>query len=400
MLDRIEDRLIDAPEGLHRLGEPASEAALAEAGLAEDFAGLWERWDGLELGNGEAQFYPLAKHAQASAQAREQGLLHDGDRVIGEQGSALLVLPADPWAEGGEVVSVEDDGQRAPLASTLLKLTIGLVAEMALLYDEEGEYHDELFASNGALRPKAERKLLRRRLDFDEDAPLPRYRLAQLLRRAGEARGAKGELERVLICAPEFTWAYFELGRTLLDLGATTEAARNFASAAERADDPGLRAYFMAWQARASEGEPRAALAAKLLELDPGFVAAQEAGLREALEHGDPQARDLLGLGLAVAPTHVGLLSLRSVVAALPTPIDEDGPDEFDLPDEVDRELTRERELQDAMDPVAGRKPVAAVAADSRPWAKPGTVKPSGAKPSGAKRRGSAKPKPGGRGRR
>lgn len=383
LLDRIEDRLVDAPEGLHRLNEPADPETLAAAALPDEAAVLWERWDGLELGNGEARFLSLAEHARATTDAREQGLLHEGDRVIGEHGSALLVLPADPWAEGGEVVSVEDDGQRAPLASSLLALTLGLVAEMALLYDEEGEYHDELFASNGALRAKAERKLLRRRLDFDEDAPLPRYRLAQLLRRAGEARGARSELERVLVCAPQFVWAHFELGRAQLDLDASDEAARSFATAAEQADDRGLRAHFLAWQARACEGDRRLALAAEVIELDPGFVGAQEAGLREALEHEDPQARELLALGLAIAPNHLGLLALRPAVEGLPIVQRDEGPDEFDLPDEVDRELARERELEA---PLPAKK--------KSPSEKPSSSKPSSSKRSSSKR-GS-----GGRGRR
>lgn len=354
------------------MGEPADPEALAAAKLPEEAHMLWERWDGIELGNGEARLLALAEQARATEQAREQGLLRAGDRVIGEHGSALLVLPADPWAEGGEVVSVEDDGQRAPLASSLLKLTLGLIAEMALLYDEEGEYHDELFASNGALRPKAERKLLRRRLDFDEDAPLPRYRLAQLLRRAGEARGARSELDRVLICAPEFVWAHFELGRALLDLDAPEAAARSFANAAERVDDPGLRAHFLAWQARASSGDRRTALAAKVLELDPSFASAQEAGLREALDHGDPHARDLLALGLAVVPGHLGMLALRSAVDALPIAEDQDGLDEFDLPDEVDRELTRERELAAIEDRESGRELAPKVASPAKKAGKPG----------------------------
>ncbi len=361
--------------------------------MPDEIAVVWERWDGLELGNGEARLLALAEQVQATTEAREQGLLRADDRVIGEQGSALLVLPADPWAEGGEVVSVEDDGQRAPLASSLLKLLLGLVAEMALLYDEEGEYHDELFNSNGSLRPKAERKLLRRRLDFDEDAPLPRFRLAQLLRRVGEAHGARVELERVLVCAPEFAWAHFELGRALLDLdsparpGSRVEAAQSFANAAAKTEDPGLRAHFLAWQARASEGERRAALAAKVLELDPGFASAQEAGLREALEHADPQAHELLALGLAVTPNHLGLLALRPTVEALPssaTAADDDAPDEFDLPDEVDRELMREREQEGP--PPAEKKP-RKPGKSADPSGRPAAKKPATSGRRGAKAR-------------
>lgn len=390
LLDRIEDRLIDAPEGLHRTGAPASDAALAAAGLPDEVAALWSRWDGIDLGNGEAVVLSLAEQAPASERARAAGLLREGDRVIGEQGMSLLVVPADPWAEGGEVVAVEEDGERAPLASSVVRLVLGLVAEMALLYDEEGEYHDELFDSNGALRPKAERKLLRRRLDFDADAPLPRYRLAQLLRRGGEARGAKQELRRVLERAPEFTWAHFELARAQLELGEREGAARSFANAASRSDDPGLRAYFLAWQASASEDAARAALAREVLVLDPGFVGAQESGLREALERGDAGARDLLALGLAVMPSHLGLLSLRGAVEALPASDDDEGPDEFDLPDEVDVELTRQRRAEAALDEASGERPATPSAR------KPGSSKPAGkpAKRGGAKQ-GGAKSKSG-----
>ncbi|MCA9682674.1 MAG: hypothetical protein KC457_10795 [Myxococcales bacterium] len=342
ILDRIEDRLIDAPEGLHQVGEPASAddlAAAAKAGLEPEVLALWRRWDGLDLGNGEARLLSLAEQVEATAAASDEGILRPGDRVIGEFGAAILVVPADPWAEGGEVMMVEDDGERAPYASSVGKLALGLVAEMSLLYDDEGEYRDGLFEEHGQLAEKAERKLLRRRLDFDEDAPFPRFRLAQLLRRGGELRGAKSELRRVLHCAPEFEWAHWELGRTLLALadaqdaaGSREEAARSFAAAAERCADPHLKALFLAWQAIASEGEAREHTAAEVLRLDPGFVAAREAGLREAIEDEDgARARELLTLGLAIEPRHLGLLALRKAVDAIAdAPADEpvDEPDE------------------------------------------------------------------------
>ena len=72
VLDRIEDRLIDAPEGLHQVGEPASAddlAAAAKAGLEPEVLALWRRWDGLDLGNGEARLLSLAEQAEATAAA-------------------------------------------------------------------------------------------------------------------------------------------------------------------------------------------------------------------------------------------------------------------------------------------------------------------------------------------
>ncbi|KIG11854.1 hypothetical protein DB30_02406 [Enhygromyxa salina] len=326
LIDRIEDRLIDAPIGLHRVGEPATAAALAQASLSEDAAGLWGRWDGIEFGNAEARLLSLADQILATEEAKAAGILREGDRVIGEIGLALLIAPADPWDEGGEVVMVEDDGERAPYASSVVRLALGLIAEMSVLYDDDGEYREGLFEEHGDLTPKAERRLLRRRLDFDEDAPFPRFRLGQLLRRGGELRAARAELRRVLRCAPEFCWAHWELGRVELEVAASDEAGdartaarQSFAAAAEKASDSHLRALFLAWQAWSSDGAERERVAAEVLQLDPGFASAREAGLREAIEDEDrSRAQELLGLALAVAPRQLGLLELRAAVEALP----------------------------------------------------------------------------------
>ena len=345
---------MDAAIGLHRVGEPADATALAAAQLPEEAAALWRRWDGMELAGGEARLFALVEQAQVTEDAREAGILRANDRVIGQYGNALLVIPADPWEEGGDVVMVEDDGERAPYASSVAKLALGLVAEMAVLYDEEGEYREDLFGDDGQLTARAERRLLRRRLDFDEDAPFPRFRLGQLLRRAGELRGARSELRRVLRCAPEFAWAHWELGRVALELGEHEEARESFAAAAEKTQDLRLRALFLAWQARAVEEPERERLAAEVKQLDPGFVAAREAGLREAIEHEDgARARELLALGLAIEPRSLALLGLREAVEALPEQAPEDEPmpveeveEAFDLPDE----------LQPSEPPKGGRK--------------------------------------------
>ncbi len=331
LIDRIEDRLMDAPIGLHQIGAPGDRGAIEAAGLPEEAAALWRRWDGIELAGGEVVLFSLSEQDEATREAEEAGILRDGDRVIGRYGLASLVLPVDPWIEGGDVVMVEDDGERAPYASSVVRLALGLVAEMGLLYDDEGESRDDLFGDDGLLTPRAERRLLRRRLDFDEDAPFPRFRLGQLLRRAGELRGARVELRRVLRCAPEFAWAHWELGRVALELqlsedadertrtDAREEARASFAAAAEKAGDQHLRALFLAWQARAVDEAAREQIASEVKGLDPGFVAAREAGLREAIEDEDgARARELLALGLAIEPRSLALLGLRERVEALP----------------------------------------------------------------------------------
>ena len=316
VLDRIEDRLYESIEGLHLVGEAASEEDLRRSGLPEGFWSLWQHWDGMSLLNAELRISSAAEIADASDEARGAGLIGPEDHVIGEYGTILLVVPADPWEEGADVVAVEEDGQRSPFASTVPKLVLGVMAELAVLYDEWGEARDRLFGEDGELRPNAERRFLRRRLDFDPDAPFPRYRLAQLLRRNGEEVAARRELDLVLRRAPNFAWAHFERGRVLAHLGDQSKMAKKaFASAAELVEDEGMRAYMLAWEASVSEGEERERLVSAVSKLYPEFANSQERGAREALEDGDPlHARECLRLGLVLAPAHLGLLSLRADV--------------------------------------------------------------------------------------
>ncbi|PCC67278.1 Tetratricopeptide repeat-containing protein [Nannocystis exedens] len=412
-LDRIEDRLRDAPEGLHDAGAPASERALAASGLDPDVALLWGAYDGIDLGGGEARIYPLAEHAPATEAAAAEGRLRPGDRVIGERGRDLLVLAADPHAEGADVVLVEEDGERLPCASSVDRMVLALLGEFSVLFDEDGEYQADLFGDDGELTPAAERRMLRRHLDLDPDAPLARFRLAQSLRRAGELRGAAQELRQLLRRAPEFVWGHLELGRVRLGEGKPGDAVAAFRKAAELAADPGLRAHCLALACLAlsdmperpgpaaqvpadmpektgpsaqgakamskktgaaaqadKAGAERAALAAAALAANPMFAAAQEAAVRDALEREDPAAADeQLALGLAVVPGHLGLLSLRPALAELKARVAESEGDEVEDEDDPDAGMDPAL-LEDEAERVAARakpepEPKAAPAPDT-----------------------------------
>lgn len=263
-LDRIEDRLRDAPGGLHRFGSPADPAALRASPLPPAAQLLWAQWDGLELAAGALTLWPLAEIVTATAELRAEGRVAADDVPIGERDGELLVICADPHAEGADVVLVEEDGERLPHSASVDLLVLALLGEVAVLYDEEGEYQEQLFGSDGELTRAAERRLLRRHLDLDPDAPLARFRLAQSLRRAGELRAAAGELRQLLRRAPEFAWGHHEHGRVLLGLGGPqgpgealpstrAEALRAFTRAAELAREPGLQAHFLAWACVAAE---------------------------------------------------------------------------------------------------------------------------------------------------
>lgn len=311
-LDRLEERLRAAPYGLHRSGEPASDAAVEAAGLPPTAAMFYRRWDGLEIAIGEAAILPVAQVPEATRAAREEGRLQPGDLVVAERGRDLFVLPADPWEEGGDVVLVDEGGDRMPEASTLSHLALGWVAEAAVLYDADAEFRDDLFGEDGELLPAAERRVLRRRLDVDPDAPRPRLSLARALLRAGEARAAVAELRRTLVCAPQLAWAHHDLGRALSVLGDDPAASAAHRAAAEATTDPMLAAYFLAWAARRAGPETRGELAAQVLQRRPGFAAEQVQAARELLDRDDESsAREVVALGLSVVPGHVELLDLR-----------------------------------------------------------------------------------------
>ncbi len=311
VLDRVEDRLRDASEGFHRSGDPATRTALEASGIDDDELGVWMRWDGIDFAADDARLYPLAEIPTASAAALADGVVLEGDRVIAERGRDLFVLPADPWAEGAAVVRVEEAGDRSPEASSVGHLVLGWLGEFAVLYDDQGEFFDDLFGEDGELTPTAERRLCRRRLDLDPDAPNARLRLAELLREAGEFVAARAELQQVIKRAPEFAWAHFALGRTSMALGQPDRALAAFKAAAACPSSDG-RGWFLAWAALVADGDTRAGLAREVLALRPDFAAQQAEAVAALLERErNDAAREQLELGLAVLPGHLELLRLR-----------------------------------------------------------------------------------------
>lgn len=323
-LDRLEERLETAPQGLHDFARSASAQALAAADLPPGAAILWEKYDGVELMSGEARVLPLSEIEAATTAARDEGLLRDGDIVVGERGRTVFVLPTDPWAEGAAVVSITEENDRAPEATSLMHLLLGLLGELSVLYDDHGEFHDALIDEWGELEPAAKRKILRRRLDFDPIAPGPRLQLAQTLRLAGEFRAAAKEVERVLHYAPEYPTAHFERGLALRGLGKTDQARRAFLRAAEFADDPVNAAAYEAWAARtAVEGAETDATmaghaeahAASVVRRRPDYAHNQLMGARARADRGDRDAAaELVALGLAVAPRNLELLEFRRLL--------------------------------------------------------------------------------------
>ncbi len=322
-LDRLEERLETAPAGLHATGGAADADALEASNLPPEAVLLWKKYDGVELMSGEACVFPLGELADATARAQDEGLLRPGDIVIGERGRLLYALPEDPWAEGASVVSITEENERSPEASSVMRLLLGLLGEVAVLYDDHGEFHDALIDEWGDLEPATHRKLLRRRLDFDPIAPGPRLQLARLLLGSGEQRAAFKEVEKVLHYAPEFAAAHFVRGQALRGLGKLEQARRAFARGAEHAYDPVNAADYEAWaalaavEAHAASGDEAdsahaASHAAGVLRRRPDYAQNQLLGAQARLQQRDNDvAAELLALGLAVAPRNLELLQLR-----------------------------------------------------------------------------------------
>jgi tetratricopeptide (TPR) repeat protein len=312
-LDRIEERLHAAPDGFHAAGRPAAEEAIERSGLPADAAIVWRQFDGLELAMGEARLYALHQIHAATDAAEAEGLLRPGDRVIGERGRETWVLPEDPWAEGGAVVAVGDDIERGPEASTVAHLVLGVLGEIGVLYDDEGEFRDGLFDEDGELTPAVRRKLLRRRLDLDEDAPRARLQLVRALREAGELGAAQSEVKQLLRRAPEWSWALHEKGLLAAAQGRAGEAAKAHEQAAEHTDDEVLQADFLAHAAAVVGDEAkRAGLAGRVIALRPDYVQHQIEGARAHLDLGAvEEARRFVALALAIAPKNLAALELR-----------------------------------------------------------------------------------------
>ncbi len=314
-LDRLEERLMMAPPGLHHANPGTTVQACRAVELPPTAVMLWTRYDGLEIGAETARLLPVAQISSATEAAGDEGLLRTGDLVIGDHGRDLLVLPVDPYEEGADVVLIEEGGERLPEASTVAHLALGLVAEAGVMFDDDGEFRDELFGEDGELTAAAQRRLLRRRLDVDPDAPRARLRLAQHLWRGGEHRAALSEVRQVLRRAPELPWAYETMGRVHESNEDLAEATRAYRSAAEHMEpvDRRLAAYFRARAARCAEGETRVAIATQVMQARPEFAAEQVEAARALLSRdARGEAAEVIALGLAVSPGQVDLLALRS----------------------------------------------------------------------------------------
>jgi hypothetical protein len=197
----------------------------------------------------------------------------------------------------------------------------GQLDALALIYDGDGEFADDVFDEDGELLPAMREQQLRAQLKRDSGAPAPRWRLAQILIDHGDDKTAREELEQVVADDPIFCWAWLDLARVSERLGEVRGAideARMAAEAAEGSQHP-QAGYFWSQLARiavhAGDELVRAEAATKASLLAPELKRAQIEGARERIEAGDTEsAVGLIELLRAVWPRDLEVLDLAKTL--------------------------------------------------------------------------------------
>jgi hypothetical protein len=299
-LDRIFAALDDAPPGLHDLAPPAEELP---PGLPEPLIELYARCDGARLFIDSLEIVP-SREAAYDGGMRWRFALVDGDAVsVDARGK---VWRAD--------ASIDDDVCEG---TRLDRWLAGQADALALLFDRDGEYADEVFDEHGEILSIVREKQLRTQMKRDAAAPGPRWRLAHVLLEQGAGENARNELEQVVADDPAFAWAWLDLARVserLGEIGGAIDEARMAADVAEGVQHP-QAGYFWSQVARlasrAGDDMVRAEAATKASLLAPGLKRDQLEGARERLEAGDQaSAKGLLDLLRAVWPRDLEVLEL------------------------------------------------------------------------------------------
>jgi len=299
-LERAFALLEEALPGLHDVTPPAG---TVPSGLPEQLIELYAYCDGLRMYHDTVEIVP-SREVEMPVPGRWRFGTVEGDPVA-------IDIRGKVWRTDEELDDDVCDGTR------LDRWLSGLLDAYGVLYDAEGEFHDDLFDDEGDLLPKIRDKHLRAYLKRDPASPGMRWKLAHSLLEDGVDDDARNELEQVVADDPVFAWAWLDLARVseqLGELGGAIDEARMAAEAAEGVQHP-QGGYFWSQVARlasrAGNDMVRAEAATKASLLAPDLKKAQIAGARELIDAGDKtSAKGLLDLLRAVWPRDLEVLEL------------------------------------------------------------------------------------------
>lgn len=305
-------------EGVHDLGAPAAEGAIAGAerrlgrALPDAYRQLLGQWNGGFLFHDDIVLYGVS-----GARPELDRLAPAGDEIVfGEAPSGELRLDAR-----GRVVTVDADTEgRTIEGSDLERWLDATMAREGLVYDRDGEFRGDAF-DGVELTARVARKRAELATRADPDAPAWQEELGRLLLDAGMARPAEEAFARAVELDPEASAAWFALGKLRRDAGDEAEASAAFRRAGETDPEPAEAAFAFAHAARsalaASLPEDARSLAHRCAEARPSFVEEQRAAAEHLLAEGDGDgAIERLGLALAVEPESAGLREALSLARA------------------------------------------------------------------------------------
>jgi hypothetical protein len=304
-LDRVFALLDDAPPGLHDLDEPADELP---PGLPAPLIELYARCDGARIYVEAIELLP----------SRDVHFEHGRWKFAVAEGAEVWIDHRGKiWRTEESIEDDVNDGTR------LDRWLSGQLDSLALVFDGDGEYAEDVFDEDGEIMPIIREKQLRAQLKRDAAAPGPRWRLAHVLLEQGALEDARNELEQVVADDPAFFWSWLDLARVserLGEIGGAIDEARMAAEAAEGVQHP-QAGYFWSQVARlavrAGDDMVRAQAATKASLLAPDLKKAQMEGARERIDAGDKaSAKGLLDLLRAVWPRDLEVLELARRVEA------------------------------------------------------------------------------------
>ena len=281
--------------GVNQLGEPAF---LLDTAIPESLAELYQTFDGGTMFHDELVLLPSAS------------ISLQGERFfVGEAaGDELYVEPS------GRVIRLEKDtGDEIVEATAIDRWLHGFVDAAELLYERDGEFRDGVFTEAGDIENGVEMKRQQCFIKRDPQAPGPRWRLARLLATTGKWSEARDHLEKVVVFAPGFAWAWFDLAKISERCGELTGAIDEMEEGARVAAGADHQGFFLAHLARlsASAGDDaaRSQAAAKAIAADPDLVENLLAGADAELAAG-ADASALQALLAAIAPKDLRVIDL------------------------------------------------------------------------------------------
>ncbi|MCX5747504.1 MAG: tetratricopeptide repeat protein [Proteobacteria bacterium] len=319
-LDRVFTLLDQSLSGMHDVTPPSGMRLPAD--LPEALIELYAHCDGARLFLDTIELHPaneVVRDGEGAAARWTFGTFEDEPLTVDARGHV--------WRDDASIDAPVCEG------TSLERYLSGLVDATALLYDEDGEFAENVFDDDGEIESATIEKQLRAQLKRDAKAPGPRWRLAHVLLAQHAKDDARRQLEELVANDPKFAWGWLELARLAESDDDLDVAEGDAIAGAEAAKGHDQEGYFWAQVARiaARKGDEvgRATAAAHAARLSPGLKTAQLEGAKAQLTADDvTSARGLVELLRAVWPRDLEVLDLVNQIAKhVPAPpvIDGDG---------------------------------------------------------------------------